>query len=245
MSVSTDRILNILEFLAADPERPRVLREFSGGLSLPPASCARILNSLARRGYAEKAGSRSGYRLGPMAYLLAGKDAYMKNVREDVAPEVEKCAETAGAHVLLGAKRGDRVYKISEFDASPEIRVRSSVLEGLYNSATGWLLLAFSGEREIERFVKYRGLPQKKEGVFFSQEEFKRELSDIRKRGHSLKQTETLAAFAFPLRFGEEYLGLGCSMLSSRFTGKKREKALAALRKTAEAIEIKLGGGVK
>jgi IclR family transcriptional regulator, KDG regulon repressor len=240
MNTPADKVLTILEFLASEAEKARVLSEISRELSLPPASCARILKSLVRRGYAEKEGSRGGYRLGPMAYKLSGKAPYMKDVFEAAAGEIKKCAESIQAHVLLGARQGDSVYKIAEFDGNPEIRIRGRVLEGLCNSATGWLLLAFSGDKEIENYVKTRGLPEKKEGIIFSPEEFKNELSVIKKRGYSLKMTEALAAFAFPVGYEGRYLGLGCSMLASRFKEGSRKSYLEALMKTAWKIQEKL-----
>ena len=240
MSDSTDRVLSILEFLAAAPERPRVLREFSSELSLPTASCSRILNSLVRRGYAEKNGSRGGYRLGPMAYVLSSGAPYMRDVSSAAGPLVRGCAEKVEAHVLLAAKRGGKVYKIAEFDGNLEVRVRSRVFEELYSTATGRLLLAFAGGNEEEDYVNSRGLPGKAWEGCGSYGEFKRKLAEIRQRGFAEKKTETLAAFAYPVGYGGEFLGLGCSMIAPGFGGEKKKRIMTCVRKTAEAIEKKL-----
>ncbi len=240
MSDSADRVLTVLEFLAKDPERPKVLSEVSGSLSIPPATCARILCAMAARGYAEKNGCRSGYRLGPMAYALSSEGPYMKDLYSEASREVQECAETLREHVLLSARRMYKIYKIVEFEGNPEIRIRSRVMEGLYNTATGMLLLAFAKEREIENYIKFYGLPETEWDGGCSTVELKRKLCEIREAGFAEKKTDTLAACALPVKYGEEYLGLGCSMISSRFLGMNKKKVMNYLRKTAEEIEKKL-----
>ncbi len=240
MSGSTDRVLTVLEFLAKDPERPKVLSEVSGAISIPPATCARILCAMAARGYAEKNGRRSGYRLGPMVHALSNEGPYMKDIYAAASREVQKCAETLGEHVVLSARRGDKIYKIVEFEGNPEIRITSRILEGLYNTATGRLLFAFAGEKEIESYINLYGLPDNEWAEGCSREELKRKLREIRESGFAGKKTDTLAACAFPVRYGGEYLGLGCSMISSRFTGDNKKRVMNCLRETAKTIEKKL-----
>lgn len=240
LQTPVDKIINVLELLASEPGGTKFLTQISREASVPPASCARMLKSLVRRGYAEKNGPRGGYRLGPMAYALTGKGPYMKEVFEAAAPEVQKCAEFLEAHVLLGAARGDMIYKIAEFDGNPEIRVRSRVVAGLNSTATGILVLAFSGERAIDNYINLHGIPAGEGGMVPSLEEFKRGLAGTREKGYSLKITKTLAAFAFPVKFGHEYLGLGCSVLAAEFKGEKRKNAMESVRKTADNVSKKL-----
>ncbi len=240
MSESIRKALEIIECLARAPEEPRLLADIAGEASIPVPTSARILAALVKQGYAEKHGKRGGYMLGPMAYALSENGPFMKHVADAASSEVRLCADAVAGHVLLAAAGRNRCHKIVEFDGSPEVKIRSSVMNGLYNSATGRLLLAYSGDDEIERHIRAYGLPGSEWPECRSKKYLRANLSKIRAEGCSSKKTDIIAAFAYPVRYGSSTLGLGSSLPVNTVKGDSMGTKLEKVRETAGTIENKL-----
>src|SRR5574340_1645545 len=75
-----NRALDILEFLASEPERPKSLSEIAEKLDLNSGTCANIIKTLVNRRYVEKLDKKRGYFLGAKAYGLTGNDGYKKDL---------------------------------------------------------------------------------------------------------------------------------------------------------------------
>ena len=84
------RSFNIIEFVARDPDRPKLLSEIAIGLNLKPGTCANIVKTLTTRGYLEKLGSQKGYLLGKQFYTLAGNTGYWRDLVAASNAEMEK-----------------------------------------------------------------------------------------------------------------------------------------------------------
>jgi len=76
------RAIDILEFVARDPERPKLLGEISAGINLKPGTCANIVKTLTLRGYLEKLDAQKGYLPGKQLYTLLGNTGYKKDLIE-------------------------------------------------------------------------------------------------------------------------------------------------------------------
>jgi DNA-binding IclR family transcriptional regulator len=69
------RALNIMEYVAADPERPKELGDIAEDLKLHSATCANIIKTLVTRQYLVKLEKQKGYLIGPMFNRLGVKKA--------------------------------------------------------------------------------------------------------------------------------------------------------------------------
>jgi DNA-binding IclR family transcriptional regulator len=64
------RALNIMEYIATDPDRPKELGDIAEDLKLHAATCANIIKTLVTRQYLVKLEKQKGYLLGPMFYRM-------------------------------------------------------------------------------------------------------------------------------------------------------------------------------
>lgn len=72
------RALNIMEYIATDPERPKELGDIAEELKLHAATCANIIKTLVTRQYLVKLEKQKGYLLGPMFHRMGKGNAESK-----------------------------------------------------------------------------------------------------------------------------------------------------------------------
>lgn len=103
-SPPTERVMRILELLAADPERHFSLSEISHTLGISHGTCHAILASLANRQWLVRDRHSGGYSWGPALAALArpvNRQAYR--------PELQRLFDTVGRQVILGVRQGATV----------------------------------------------------------------------------------------------------------------------------------------
>lgn len=153
------RALDILEIIAAEPEKPKSLGEIANALGLNHGTCANIMKTLVSRKYLEQVGTKKGYILGSRSYTLSGNDAYRKDLIEAAAPEMEKLTAATNENSLLAVLSGDKRIAIHRISAEQELQVRTADEKHVYDAASGRLLLAMLTDAEIERFTNKYGVP--------------------------------------------------------------------------------------
>lgn len=153
------RALDILEIIAADPEKPKSLGEIANTLGLNHGTCANIMKTLVSRKYLEQVGTKKGYILGSRSYTLSGNDAYRKDLIEAAAPEMEKLTAATNENSLLAVLSGDKRIAIHRISAEQELQVRTADEKYVYDAASGRLLFAMLTDAEIERFTNKYGVP--------------------------------------------------------------------------------------
>ena len=153
------RALDIMEIVAADPDKPKSLGDIANTLGLNHGTCANIMKTLVSRKYLEQIGSKKGYILGSKAYTLSGNDAYRKDLIEAAAPEMEKLTAVINENSLLAIMNGENRIVIHRISAEQELQVRTAAEKHVYDAASGRLLLAMLTDVEIERFIMKYGMP--------------------------------------------------------------------------------------
>jgi len=238
------KAFNILEFLAAEPDRPRGLGEIAGDLGLNPATCANILKTMIRRGYAEQVAPKKGYLLGPMACRLARSRPYRRDLLKVAEPLMAELAKDVRETVLLVTLNQSRRFILCQASGDQDLQVRSDVVssDDVYETATGRLLLAHLPPEQLRTFVTMRGLPKGVWPEARSRSGLKRALEGIRKEGKVVDISKPqVAAAAFPIRDGEAVVAaLGLYLPRFRFKGSHRKRVLAGLGDTAGTISRQL-----
>lgn len=103
-SPPTERVIRILELLAADPERHFSLTEISHTLAISHGTCHAILATLAGRQWIVRDRHSGGYSWGPALAALArpvNKQAFR--------PELQRLFDAVGRQVILGVRQGATV----------------------------------------------------------------------------------------------------------------------------------------
>jgi len=238
------KAFDILEFLAAEPDRPRGLGEISGDLGLNQATCANILKTMIRRGYAEQIAPRRGYLLGPMAHHLAGNRPYRRDLLKVAQPLIAELAKDVHETVLLVALYQSRRFILCQASGDQGLQVRSDIIasDDVYETATGRLLLAHLPPEQLKAFVTMRGLPKGVWPEARSRTGFKQALEGIREGGKVVDVSKPqVAAAAFAIRDGEAVVAaLGLYLPRFRFKGSHRKRVLAGLEDTARRISRQL-----
>ena len=238
------KAFDILEFLAAEADRPRGLGEIAGGLGLNQATCANILKTMIRRGYAEQVAPKKGYLLGPMSYRLGGGRPYRRDLLNAAEPAMAELAKDVHETVLLVTLYQYKRFILCEARGDQDLQVRSDIIssDDVYETATGRLLLAHLAPEQLRTFVTMRGLPGAVWPEARSRSGLRRALQAIREAGRVVDISKPqVAAAAFPIRDGEAVTAaLGLYLPRFRFKGSHRKRVLASLEKSATEISCQL-----
>lgn len=159
------------------------LRALAAETAVPPSTCVRLLRDLVALGWADQAGPRGGYRLGPRAASLAHDLPYRGKLVQLAKPLVAGLAGRLGAQVLIAVLRGSSRLIVLRAEGPGDPLCLEEERE-LYASASGRLLVAHLPWRARRRLVDSLGLPDRQRwpGVA-TWEELGSECAAIRRSG--------------------------------------------------------------
>ena len=158
-----ERCFTILAKVAEDPQRVWSIREMADLIGVQPATCFHIVNSMVELGYMERLGMRRGYRLGPAVNGLCHNFAYRPELVRLADSPMRQFVQEQKEGVVLAVLNGTKRYVICE--AKPDlhhklqVNYNPTVIEDVYYTATGLLLLAHCTRQQQERFLSASGLP--------------------------------------------------------------------------------------
>ncbi len=153
------KAFDILELVAQRQGQAISLTEISQELHLNQATAANIINTLVAKNYLEHIGKKKGYKLGPSAYRLTNEVAYEQDLITVANEVMEELTAKTNETSLLGMLRNFKRYTLHVVNSTQDIQVQIRSERSVYETASGRLLLAYLSEKEIERFLKYNGLP--------------------------------------------------------------------------------------
>ena len=243
MPTAVGKALEILGVIGETPEEPILLGAIAERLSCNPSTCACALKTLVEYGFVDQPVPRRGYTLGPMAYYIARHGLYRKDLVAVARPFMEALAERTGETVLLAALRDDRRVLLEVVEGSREVQVRppGSVLDDVYTTATGRVLLAHLPEVARNTFVRKRGLPGPTWQEASTTEELDRLLGETRRAGFMIACGREHVQVAFPISESSQVVAaLGLPVPLFRFTPDAEKSILAEARETAAAIGAEL-----
>ena len=197
------RTLRILEQLAAAPQGA-TLAMLSVELQSPKSSLLGLLRPLCSYGYIVNSEGR--YVLGPAAYRLGLSimpTVSMSRVATPIMRElVDRCGETVLVAVL-DREAGTAVY-VEKIESTQSIRytVALGTARPLYCSAAGRVLLAYSDEEYIERYLRRAPFAPLTEQTLTRAADLRRLLPQVREQGLSItigQVSSDVAGFAAPI----------------------------------------------
>ncbi len=235
-----NRIFNILEFVAEDPDSPRSLSEIAAWAGLNPPTCANITKGLVKRGYLEQIAPKKGYILGPMPYYLARNGQYRKDLVSLAYPFMSELADSLQETVQIAVMRDTNIFILHQIQGNQSLQVRSDLLmhRNIYQTATGRLLLAFSSKKQIEKYILEHSLPGNAWPEAETAEKLHAALQEIKSSGCSyvIKDSQ-VAGVACPIREKERVIAaIGVYLPAFRFEGKQKTFIIEKLCETAAAI---------
>jgi DNA-binding IclR family transcriptional regulator len=181
------RAFDIIEYVAQDAEKPKLLGEIAADLNLKPGTCANIVKTLLNRGYLEKLESQKGYLLGKQFFSLSGNTGYKKDLIEAADAEMESITGKLNESSLLAVLKGDNRIVIHRKESSQLVQAHTPDEKKAYDSSTGRLLIAMLADEELDKFINRFGLPPA--SIWHdanSKKKFYQQVQQIRKYGYAL-----------------------------------------------------------
>lgn len=236
------RAAGILEIIARAPDQPRALSEIVAETGLNAATCARILKTLVNIGYVEQVAPKKGYVLGIMAYALAARGQYGRDLAERAKPVMLELVKDIHQPVLIAALRNYSRIIISQFNPSETGNVdMTHSVSNPYQTATGRLLIANLDERELKNFMQTLPLPGNDWPEADTRQKLQTTLQRIRETGWTACHTGEVTGIAFPVvQNNKTIAALGTFFPATSFTGKKRERLLRKVKTAAQKISEKI-----
>lgn len=239
-----NRALDLLELIAADPERPKSLGDLADNLQLNHGTCANILKSLVARGYVEQIGTKKGYILGSKSYSLTGNEAYQKDLLEAAKEEMDLLTQSVNENCLLAILRDNQRVAIYRTFAEQDLQVRTADIKPVYDSASGRLLLAMLTKDKLERFLTKYGLPSEESWPEVQTESKLYEALSLMRREELAVQTITnrhVMGLAVPIYKKELVVAsLSIYLPEYRYMALDKHKLIDSLRKCAAKINKRL-----
>lgn len=188
---AVERALRLLTTLSDGTSRS--LTELSGAIGLSSSTTFRILATLARSGYVERASQSGSYRLG-LACLELGQ-AYQvgSDIRQIALPELEKLRDDTMETVHLAVLDGMDVVYLEKLNGLHAVQVMSSRVGGrlpAYCTGLGKVLLAYVDPTIVRAHFEQTGLRAYTQMTIASPSELMEHLEEIRRQGYALDEGE-------------------------------------------------------
>ena len=237
-----NRALDIIEYVAKDAKRPKLLGEMAANLGLNAATCANIVKTLLVRGYLEKS-TVKGYLLGKNFYDIIESIANFKDIITAAESEMEQVTLQLKENTLLAILQGERRLIIHKKTAPQLVQAQTTDDKNAFDSSTGRVLIAMMGDIEIEDYLKKYGLPTVavwKEAS--TKKRFLQQVDFIRKQGYALiEDTDQITGIAVPIYCKSRVVAaFSIYVPSFRYTNQLGKKMVKVAIQSAKNISLLL-----
>lgn len=245
---SIDRILDIVEILAAHPNGIS-LSELAEVSELHPSTTHRLLGSLVSRGYAIKNPDTGKYRLTLRIFEVGSRVANSSNLLTVSRPILERLQHATGETVHLVVRDGsDVVYLYKESDGSVDVRMGSTIgnRSPMYCTGVGKAILATLSPEDFENTWLQSTVQQHTKTTITNIDDMSRECRKIRALGYSVDREEhengvCCVASSVDNCFGRTVAAISISLPAFRFSQEKEKELSVLVTAASKEISVRLG----
>ena len=153
-ALSASRSLDIIDLLAAAPERRLTLSEIARGAQINVASCHAVLNVLVERGYLTRDRQTRSFALGPVLYAIGQAVPASQPLLAHALAAAQTIVGEMQIPVLISAGIGDDIVGIAAFSDSRGVHtgLRPGERRPMV-PPTGAPFIAWSGHAAIEQWI--------------------------------------------------------------------------------------------
>lgn len=192
---SADRVLDILELLAAEPQG-LTLTEISRKLAIARSSAHGLVHTLLQRGYLqqEKTGSRA-FRLGVRLIQLGLNVGDRLELRSTARPVLERLVSaTHDTALIVVPDAGELLYLDKVVSDARDVRTdpRSSAPRPLHCTSIGKALLAALDDESVIEILERTGMPRTTEFSITDRQALLEDLRATRQRGYAIDRQEAV-----------------------------------------------------
>lgn len=234
-----NRAIDILEYLASEPDRPKPLSEIAKHLELNEGTCANIIKTLVNRKFVDKMEKRQGYCLGAKAYALTGNEGYKKELIAAAKKEMEKITAKLNENSVLAVLHKEIRLAIASVNSTHAVQAITSTEKRAYDSASGRLLIGMLPDVELPAFLEKYGLPKAGEWDEVRDEKsFLKEAGKIKQQGYAIQKTiSKIVGLAVPVYLGEKVVAsLSIYLPDFRYKNADKSELLDLLVQSAKRI---------
>jgi DNA-binding IclR family transcriptional regulator len=224
---SADRTLDVLEALAAAPNRPS-LGDLARSLDIPKSSLHGILRTMVRRGWVEADETGTRFGLGLRALQVGASYVDGDEVVARFAGVLDALAAEFGETVHLGRLTGTAVTYLAKRESAHPLRLYSAIGRRLpaHATALGKALLA---RRDAGADALSFPLPALTPHTITSRAALDAELSSVRERGWAADREENSIGIAcFAVALGDTD-AISISVPTARLDADVEKRMVAAL----------------
>lgn len=190
MSTATDKVLNLLEAVAA-PGWPHRLGTIATAAGVPKASAHRILRNLVLGDFLSSTDDGT-YAPGPRLRALAALLSSERDADESIRAEISLLSQRTGNTVHVAVRSGDTATYTHKVAAPRPVQMASQLggQLALHSTAIGKCILSGLSEDELAAVAERTGLPVRTEHTITDLESLRRELDHVRDQGFALDDEE-------------------------------------------------------
>ncbi len=243
MSVKT---LLVMELLAMNAKGMGIT-DISRETGLNKSTVYRIVAALHTKDYVLKDEKTRQYRLGLKVLQLSNAIIDSLELRDIANPEMISLATDSRETVHLISLDGDEGVYIDKIDTTESIGLLSRIGKrlGLYSTASGKVMLAFSDAEFLQEYLRSTYLTPMTPTTIVDNQQLMFHLDEIRRRGYALDREENrvgIICVAAPiLQSGKPIAAISVSGPSFRFTSEAAERLAPKLMAACSRISRKLG----
>jgi DNA-binding IclR family transcriptional regulator len=234
-----NRSVDILEYVAEDIYRPKLLGNIAKDLNLNVATCANIVKTLIDRGLLKKKQSIKGYLIGDRLLEICNGTVGYKDLLIKANPVFENVLKEINENCLIAILKNDTRLVIDKKNCSHLVQATTPDEKLAYDSSTGRLLIAFLTDHDLQLYLKKYGLPPKEVwSKAASRIGFFEQINIIRKQGFALiEDTVQIVGIAVPIYQNKKVIASFSIYLPAfRFNDKMRDKMINKAVLTAKIL---------
>ena len=196
-----NRSIDILEYVAEEINKPKLMGNIAQDLELNTSTCANIIKTLVSRGLLRKAEDEKGYLIGDRLVEISNGSLGFSDLIDSANRLFSDKSKTLDENCLLAVLKGEKRQVIFNKISTQLIQATTPTEKLAYDSSTGRLLIAFLNEKELQLYIKKYGLPNKSTWAkATSRIGFFEEIKKIRTQGYALiEDTVQVVGVAAPI----------------------------------------------
>ncbi|MGY3052419.1 IclR family KDG regulon transcriptional repressor [Pedobacter sp. UYEF25] len=203
-----NRSIDILEYVAEEINRPKLMGHIAHDLNLHTSTCANIIKTLVERGLLRKADEQKGYLIGPRLLEIGHGSLGFTELIERATHLFSDKSKALSENCLIAFLKEDRRQVIFTKPSDQLIQATTPLEKLAFDSSTGRLLIAFLEEKDLHIYIKKYGLPNK--NTWFkaaSRIGFFNEVRKIKSQGYALiEDTVQVVGVAAPIYKGDKII---------------------------------------
>jgi IclR family acetate operon transcriptional repressor len=245
---AVDRVVAILEAVAAGGIAGRSLADVARGAGLSESTTLRYLSSLGSHEFVTRDADSGRYALGLRLYGLGQQSVGVRDVRVVALPHMERLLERYEETVNFAVRRGDRLVIIDVLESTRSIRRGATIGEPdfWHASALGKAILAGLPEDESRAVLARADLRRFTPRTITDVDALEADFRAVRERGYAVDDEEyedglRCVGAAVRDRRGRPAFGLSISGVAARMSLAETHRMGLDVREAADAISTQLG----